>query len=60
MMRDKGSAPEVRPDLNLPESGEVVRLPDGRVVERTVFTNGNVQDTAVSPGDFPDAPLVKD
>ena len=41
------------------ESREVVRLPDGRVVKRTTYTNGAKNDQLVFPADFPDAKPVK-
>lgn len=51
--------PSKRPEINLLASEEVVRLPDGRVVKRQTMSTGNVVDTLVYPGDFPDARKVK-
>ena len=52
--------PQVRPDPFIKDGkAEAVRLPDGKVVLRQKFKNGCVQDTAVFPGDYPDAPKVK-
>ena len=48
-----------RPELNIPVSTEVVRLPDGLVVKRTTYQTGNVSDTIVFPGDYPDARQIK-
>ncbi len=46
-------------EINVPETTEVVRLPDGLVVRRTTYSTGNVSDTIVFPGDHPDARAVK-
>ena len=48
-----------RPEINIPVKTEVVRLPDGLVVKRTTYQTGNVSDTIVFPGDYPDARQIK-
>lgn len=50
-----------QPEKNLPAApGQVIKRYDGTVVRRVVMTNGNVMDTAVFPGDYPDAPHEAD
>ena len=48
-----------RPEINIPEKTEVVRLPDGLVVKRTTFNTGSVRDNVVFPGDYPNARQIK-
>lgn len=50
---------EGMPEVNIPEKREIVRLPDGRVVERTTMQTGTVKDQLVFPGDYPDAVRVE-
>ena len=48
-----------RLEINIPEKIEVVRLPDGLVVERTTYQTGSVRDNVIFPGDYPNARQIK-
>ena len=52
--------PSRMPEINKLVSREVVRLPDGRVVERSTYDTGNVLEVQVFPGDYPNAKTVKE
>jgi len=46
----------VRPKQNIPDGDPVVvRLPNGNVVTKQYYTNGNVTSRHVFAGDYPDA-----
>lgn len=51
--------PELRAEINVPVSTEVLRLSDGRFVRRTTYQSGSVKDVMVWPGDHPNARAVK-
>ena len=52
-MNEEKDSPRL--EINVPVKKEVVRLPDGLVVERTTFQTGSVRDNVVFPGDYPNA-----
>ncbi len=56
-MNEENESPRL--EINVPVKTEVVRLPNGLVVKRTTYHTGNVSDTIVFPGDYPDARQVK-
>ena len=56
-MNEQNDSPVL--EINVPVKTEVVRLPDGLVVERTTFQTGSVRDNVVFPGDYPNARQIK-
>ena len=52
-MNEENESPRL--EINVPVKTEVVRLPDGLVVERTTYQTGSVRDDVVFPGDYPNA-----
>lgn len=49
------AGPRVVPEPNLMLNERVVKRYDGQTVIRRYMTNGNVMDTMVFPGDYPNA-----
>lgn len=49
-----------RPELNLLENEKVVRKADGKVVIQRTMTNGNILESQVFPGDYPEAEDERD
>ena len=56
-MNEEKDSPRL--EITVPVKKEVVRLPDGLVVERTTYQTGSVRDNVVFPGDYPNARQIK-